>query len=236
MTTNTDKSKLTLYGAVYCPFVHRARVALAEADADYNYIIIDTKNKPEWYKDVYPETKIPALTDESGTTVGESIVVAEYVCERFKEKNLLSQNVMKRATSRFAANFYNEKISGDYHKFLYNFSTEGAFETYKKELNAHLYRLNRLLLEQSFTGPYFLGEQFSFADTTIAPFVIRMLIFNRRFLDGYEFEAVKQSPRLAEYFAALVDRPSVQTTFFGEEAYIAMVGTRFNIWKKGVNV
>lgn len=48
---------------------------------------------------------------------------------------------MKRAISRFAANFYNEKISGDYHKFLYNFSAEGAFETYEKELNAHLYRV-----------------------------------------------------------------------------------------------
>ncbi|KAG2192074.1 hypothetical protein INT46_010918 [Mucor plumbeus] len=231
----SDNSKLTLYGAVYCPYVHRARVALTEANADYNYIIIDTKNKPEWYKEVYPETKIPALTDESGITVGESIVVAEYVCERFVEKNLVSQDVMKRASSRFAANFYNEKISGDYHKFLYNFTAKGAFETYENDLNTHLYRLNRLLLEQSSTGPYFLGEQFSFADITMAPFVIRMLIFNNRFLDGYEFESVKKSPRLFNYFKALVDRSSVQTTFFGEEAYIAMVGTRFNIWKKGVN-
>lgn len=69
----------------------------------------------------------------------------------------------------------------------------------------------------------------------MAPFVIRMLIFNNRFLDGYEFESVKKSPRLSKYFKALADRSSVQTTFFGEEAYIAMVGTRFNIWKKGVN-
>lgn len=55
--------------------------------------------------------------------------------------SLVSQDVMKRATSRFAANFYNEKISGDYHKFLYNFAAEGAFETYEKELNTHLYRV-----------------------------------------------------------------------------------------------
>lgn len=54
-------------------------------------------------------------------------------------------------------------------------------------------------------------------------------------MDGYEFESVKKSPRLSKYFKALADRSSVQTTFFGEEAYIAMVGTRFNIWKKGVN-
>jgi hypothetical protein len=55
--------------------------------------------------------------------------------------SLVSQDVMKRASSRFAANFYNEKISGDYHKFLYNFTAKGAFETYENDLNAHLYRV-----------------------------------------------------------------------------------------------
>lgn len=54
---------------------------------------------------------------------------------------MVSQDVMKRANSRFAANFYNEKISGDYHKFLYNFTAKDAFETYEKDLNAHLYRV-----------------------------------------------------------------------------------------------
>lgn len=43
-----EEKKITLYGAVYCPFVHRARIALNEADVDYNYVLIDTKNKPEW--------------------------------------------------------------------------------------------------------------------------------------------------------------------------------------------
>lgn len=80
--------------------------------------------------------------------------------------------------------------------------------------------MNRLLVDQSSTGPYFLGEEFSFADIGIASFVIRMLTFNKHCLNGYVFEAVEACPRLKSYFEALISRPSVQETFFGEQEYL----------------
>jgi glutathione S-transferase len=39
---------------VSCPWAARSRVALAEANADFEEIEIDLRNKPEWYLKVNP--------------------------------------------------------------------------------------------------------------------------------------------------------------------------------------
>lgn len=93
-------------------------------------------------------------------------------------------------------------------------------------------QLNQLLLAQHPTGPYFLGEQFSFADIALAPFILRMHVFHTKFWDGYELDAVKVCPRVKSYFDALVNRPSVRETFFGDDAYLHMLGTRFKVFEK----
>jgi glutathione S-transferase len=43
------------------------------------------QNKPDWYKDINPETKVPALTVE-GQNIAESLVIIEYINDRFPEK------------------------------------------------------------------------------------------------------------------------------------------------------
>lgn len=87
------------------------------------------------------------------------------------------------------------------------------------------------MLHQSKTGPYFLGENFSLADVAIAPHFLRILAINKHLLDGFEFEAVKTNPRLAEFLAGIAERPSIKETFIGEEKFAELFKARFNVKK-----
>jgi glutathione S-transferase len=39
---------------IRCPFAARSRLALAEANADYEEVEIDLQNKPDWYLKLNP--------------------------------------------------------------------------------------------------------------------------------------------------------------------------------------
>lgn len=80
-----SSDKITFYNALICPYAQRAAIALKEVGADYETINIDLQNKPDWYKDVNPELKVPALTVE-GQNLAESLVIIEYINDRFPEK------------------------------------------------------------------------------------------------------------------------------------------------------
>jgi glutathione S-transferase len=101
-----------------------------------------------------------------------------------------------------------------------------------KRISVLLLNLNELLVQQSPSGPYFLGSEYSLADIAIAPFVARIKGFNKLFLDGYEFEALKKLPRLAEFFDGITNRPSFKETYCGDQAYIDILSKKFNITKQ----
>ncbi|KAI8644729.1 thioredoxin-like protein [Parasitella parasitica] len=219
---SVDHNKLTLCGALFCPYVQRARIALAELGVDYNFVIIDAKNKPSWYLDIFPEGKIPCLIDENSHAIPDSLTIVQYLCERFSDKkSLISAEILERADSRYAIEFYGSTIGADYNNYLKTCGEEGSFRRYKMVMNAHLFRLDQLLKAQPSTGPYFLGKDFSYADIGMASFVIRMLTFNKHMLDEFQFSALEACPRVATYFEALISRPSVQETFLGAEEYLS---------------
>jgi glutathione S-transferase len=88
------------------------------------------------------------------------------------------------------------------------------------------------LLQESASGPYFLGEQFSLADIAIAPFVLRLYAFTSNFVArDFEFEQVKANPRLAEFIKGITSRPSVEATYIGDAGYAELIGKRFNLTK-----
>ncbi|RCI04033.1 hypothetical protein CU098_004651 [Rhizopus stolonifer] len=218
--------KLVFYNAHVCPYAQRAYIALKEVGAEFDVVNIDLLNKPDWYKDVNPELKVPVLATE-GQNLAESLVIVEYINDRFPEKNLLPKEPIKRANIRFVIEYFASKVAPEFYKLLMNFKAENAKADYEKNLNTALVRLDELLKQQSATGPYFLGEQFSLADVAIAPFVIRIHTINQTLLNGLELETVKSSPRLTEFIKALIARPSVQETWIGDKELVTFLQKRF---------
>lgn len=175
--------------------------------------------------------KVPAFTigDQS---IAESLVIIEYINDRFPEKNLLPKDPLKRAYIRYFIEIFSSKVSSEFFKFIFNIKEESARIEYEKNIGVSFERLNELLVQQSPSGPYFLGNEYSLADIAIAPFVARIKGFNKLFLDGYEFEALKKFPRLAEFFDGITDRPSFKETYCGDQAYIDVLIKKFNIAKQ----
>lgn len=85
------------------------------------------------------------------------------------------------------------------------------------------------MLQQSATGPYFLGDQYSLADIAIAPFILRINAFRKVALKGFEFDAVKANSRLAEFIEGISSRPTVQETYVGDKVFLEVMAKRFNI-------
>lgn len=77
-------------------------------------------------------------------------------------------------------------------------------------------QFNQLLLEQSPTGPYFLGEQFSLADVATAPFIARFPLMRDNFLQ--DFVIPEEYDRLLSWAKAVQERESFKNTWPGNES------------------
>jgi glutathione S-transferase len=82
--------------------VHRTRVALEETNTSAELINIDLQNKPEWYqKEVNPLGKVPSLKLENGEILTESLVITQYIIEKYgADTGLIPQDPLARAKIR----------------------------------------------------------------------------------------------------------------------------------------
>ncbi|KAI8141193.1 glutathione S-transferase [Fennellomyces sp. T-0311] len=206
---STD-DKVTFYTAAICPFAQRVAIAFNEIGLAYEKVEIDLSNKPSWYKDVNPETKVPALTIQ-GKNIAESLVLIELANDLKPEQGLLPADPVKRAQIRFVIEYWATKVSAAWYKSLRNNNEEGRKE-YSEALNVAYTRAP--------SGPYFLGSDYSLADIAIAPFVARQAVAHQKFYNNFEAEAVKKFPRLQEFLEGIVSRPSFKATYAGDQAIV----------------
>ncbi|KAI8349684.1 glutathione S-transferase [Blakeslea trispora] len=217
--------KYIFYDDEICPYAQRAHIALKEVGAEYERVKIDLLNKPEWYKDINPEGKIPCLNID-GYNLAESMVIVNYLLDSYPEKNLMPNNPIQCAQIRYAIEFFHSAIAMEYLKFIVNNKAENARVRYEEVMNKNLRKFDELLKTQSPHGPYFLGEAFSMADIAIAPFLARMRATNHQM--GFSMDVVKESPRLYEYIQGCTSRPSFKETYCGDEPLIEFKKKKFD--------
>ncbi|KAG2228152.1 hypothetical protein INT45_009198 [Circinella minor] len=207
--------KIVFYTAKICPFAHRADIAFREIGLDVEKVEIDLSNKPSWYKDVNPETKVPALTIQ-GKSIAESLVLIELANDLKPEAGLLPSDPVTRAQIRFVIEYFSSKVTSAWYSFLRDFKKENL-KNYLDALDAAYTRINDLLLEQASTGPYFLGSQFSLADVAIAPFLIRQEASRKELFKDAQIEAFTKYPRVKEWVEGITSRPSVKDSYPGDD-------------------
>jgi len=77
-----------LYDAARCPYCARARIVLAEKGLGYETVEIDLSDRPGWIYAKNPSGKVPVLEEDGGFVLPESLVIMEYLEERFPEPPL----------------------------------------------------------------------------------------------------------------------------------------------------
>jgi len=76
---------LIVYGAPLSPYVRKLRLFLAEKGLDYQLeIIMPFGQQPEWYRELSPLGRIPALKD-GDFTLADSSVICHYLEEKHPE-------------------------------------------------------------------------------------------------------------------------------------------------------
>ena len=92
---------IRLYSTTFCPYAWSTRIVLREKEVPYEVFEVDLKAKQDEFLRISPNGKVPVLVD--GTTkVWESMVINEYLEERYAGPQLLGRSPEERATVRTA--------------------------------------------------------------------------------------------------------------------------------------
>ena len=181
-----DDGKLRLYSMRFCPYAHRAHLVLDAKNIPYHSIYINLTEKPEWLTEYSPLGKVPALQlmNEEGTpTLIESLVIAEYIDEKYPDNPLLPKDPLKRAQERILIQRFEPVIHAMYKVFLNG--TEGApgaltdmltgLDVFEKELKER-------------NSAFFGGEKPGMLDYMIWPYCERSAMLKYLLGDKYEMD------------------------------------------------
>ncbi|HEY5294233.1 MAG TPA: glutathione S-transferase family protein [Gaiellaceae bacterium] len=105
---------MKLYDAPRCPYCARARIALAEKGLTYETIEVDLNDRPAWIFDLNATGRVPVLDD--GFVLPESVVIMEYLEERYPDPPLLPAEPAERAQARLSVQRFDDLL-GDYYAF-----------------------------------------------------------------------------------------------------------------------
>src|SRR3954462_12672582 len=151
----------TLYTAERCPYAARTRIVLAEKGIDYDAVEIDLSDRPAWLYEKNPLGRVPVYEEDGGLVLPESVVIMEYLDERFPEPALWPADPAERALGRLWLQRFDDRLRQAYY--------QGGRGGGRDELNARLAELDRALEAQ----PYLTGREYGLADIAYVPWILR---------------------------------------------------------------
>ena len=196
------RSVMSCFSSPIDPECHRARIVLAEKDIAVEIHDVDVDNLPEDLIDLNPYATVPTMVDRD-LVLYNSRVLIEYLDERFPHPPLMPVDPVSRAKCRLAL----FRIESDW------FSLLGDIEhgTEKKKAQAKKALTESLInsAEVFSAMPYFLSNEFSLLDCSIAPILWR--------LPYYEIELPASAKPLTTYMKKVFARPSFQASLSEQE-------------------
>lgn len=190
------RSVMTLFSKPTCIHSHRTRLVLAEKNINIDIANVDGPDLPEDLMDLNPYHTVPTLVDRD-LVLYDSRVIIEYLDERFPHPPLMPVDPVTRAQFRLAL----FRIETDWYQLAEQFEADG-----ERKLGAKSKKLLRESILASVdlfaAGTYFLSEDFSLVDCSIAPVLWRLPI--------YGIDLGSQAAPIEEYMKRVFERPSFQ--------------------------
>ena len=187
-----------------CPYVQRSVMTLREKGIAYDIDYVDLSNKPDWFVELSPLSKVPVLEvtrdDGSKVVLFESVVINEYLDDA-TEGSMLPADPLDRAHSRAWIEFGTAVLSDAFS--VTSAKDEAELLVVLKKLGAKLDRLEREIGE----GPFFLGAEVSLVDAAFTPALQRLSWADEIHPAMAIFEG---RPKIARWWNALAERESVR--------------------------
>ena len=196
-----------------CPFVQRSVITLLEKKVDFEIQYIDLTNPPQWFLDISPLSKVPALRI-GDDVLFESAVINEYLDDIYPP-SMHPQDPLERAINKAWIEFSSEMLFAQYR--YYTAKTEDDFYHNLDDLKNKIKQLNEMLGE----GPFFNGDNFSLIDAAYAPLFTRLsllesLVDNNIYIDA---------PKVSHWAENLTTRETVKNSVIPEfqDKYLAHI-------------
>ncbi len=190
------RSVMTLFSKPTCIHSHRTRIVLAEKNINIDIVNVDGPDLPEDLMDLNPYHTVPTLVDRD-LVLYDSRVIVEYLDERFPHPPLMPVDPVTRAQFRLAL----FRIETDWYQLAEQFEVEGERRIASK--SRKMLRESILASVELFAAErYFLSEDFSLVDCSIAPVLWR--------LPAYGIELGSQAEAIESYMKRVFERPSFQ--------------------------
>lgn len=205
--------KLRIYNVEMNPYGHRVLLILDAKQANYEVYKLDPNNLPEWFKAKNPKLKIPILETPPGEGdryIYESVVIADYLDEKYEVNPLHSTDPYIKAQDRLLIERFNELIKGtlDWYDTNFAFGSEriiATVELLEKELGMR-------------GTEYFSGISPGMMDYMIWPWVERLYVL--KCINGRKFEEKKdQFPNFVDWGEQMQRDPVVRKHACSPEEY-----------------
>ncbi|MEE8118378.1 MAG: glutathione S-transferase N-terminal domain-containing protein [Gammaproteobacteria bacterium] len=192
------RSVMTLFTRPNCPHSHRVRLVLAEKGITFDTVEVVDDKIPEDLIDLNSYQTIPTLVDRD-LVLYDTRVIMEYLDERFPHPPLMPVDPVSRARFRLALYM----IERDWYSLVDAFAiASGKLDTnrLRKELRDTL-----LSSTEAFNlTRFFLSEDFSLVDCSIAPILWR--------LQEFGIELPGQAKGIQKYMDRVFARPSFKNS------------------------
>jgi len=190
------RSVMTLFSKPTCIHSHRTRLVLAEKNINMEVVSVDGPDLPEDLMDLNPYHTVPTLVDRD-LVLYDSRVIIEYLDERFPHPPLMPVDPVTRAQFRLAL----FRIETDWYQFAEQFDAEGERKLPAK--SRRMLRESILASVELFEAKqYFLSDDFSLVDCSIAPILWRLPV--------YGIDLGSQSESIEGYMKRVFERRSFQ--------------------------
>lgn len=190
------RSVMTLFSKPTCIHSHRTRLVLAEKNINIDIANVDGPELPEDLMDLNPYHTVPTLVDRD-LVLYDSRVIIEYLDERFPHPPLMPVDPVTRAQFRLAL----FRIETDWYRLAEEFEADGERKLSaksKKQLRESILASVDLFA----AGTWFLSEDFSLVDCSIAPVLWRLPV--------YGIDLGSQAEPIEDYMKRVFERPSFQ--------------------------
>ncbi len=200
------RSVMTLFSDAVCSQSHRVRIVLAEKGINVEIVNVDTSNMPEDLIDLNPYQTVPTLVDRE-LVLYDPGVIMEYLDERFPHPPLMPVDPVSRARSRLAL----YRIEQDWYSLLHDVESKGE----KTSAKARKILRDSIASSADVFGakPYFLSDDFTLVDASIAPILWR--------LKQYKIELPIQAKPVMQYAERVFARESFAASLTETEQEMA---------------
>ena len=188
------RSVMTLFSRPTCIHSHRTRLVLAEKNINIDIANVDGPDLPEDLMDLNPYHTVPTLVDRD-LVLYDSRVIIEYLDERFPHPPLMPVDPVARAQFRLAL----YRIERDWYSLAQQIDDPADRKLGQKARK--ILRDSILASTDVFKAkPYFLSDEFSLVDATIAPILWRLTF--------WEIDLPPQAQPITKYANLLFSRPA----------------------------